>query len=214
MSGLRLQLDRLSWEHGGELRALKPDELVAEAGEPAVVLAGDAADADAFTDVLLGRAWPLKGKIRIAGREVTSLPSGDRGIALVPAGGGLFPHLTVEQNIGFGMRGHRGAAFRRGHVNYVAGRLNLHGLLAWRPYELSPDERLRVALARAMCRWQAARAVVVEDRGGYPPCHAAVSETLNAYPDLPILVVGDDGRRVATLRTPAGSWEVVDVDGP
>ncbi|WP_424534124.1 ATP-binding cassette domain-containing protein [Sphaerisporangium viridialbum] len=212
MPGLQLQLDGLTWEHGGDLRALKPDPLVVEAGETAVVLAGDAADAEAFTDVLLAQAWPLRGRIRIAGREIISLPADARGIALVPAGGGLFPHLTVEQNIAFGLRGPRGGGFHKGQVNYVAGRLNLQGFLAWRPHELSPDERLRVALARAMCHWQAARAVVIEDRAGYTPCHAAVSESLKAYPDLPVLVVSDDRHRVETLRTPTGSWEVVDAD--
>ncbi|WP_214105125.1 ATP-binding cassette domain-containing protein [Acrocarpospora catenulata] len=213
MAGLQLQLDGLSWEHDGDHRALKPDQLIVEAGETAVVLAGDAADAGTFTDVLLGQAWPLRGRIRIAGSEITSLPTEDRGIALVPAGGGLFPHLTVEQNIGFGTRRHRRDGFQRGRVNYVAGRLSLQGFLGWRPYELSPDERLRVALARAMCRWHAARAVVIEDRAGYTPCHAAVSESLKAYPDLPVLVVSDDRHRVETLRAPNRSWEVVDADG-
>ncbi|SNT57604.1 ABC transporter [Streptosporangium subroseum] len=212
MPGLRLQLDGLSWEHGQDKRTLKPDRLVVDAGETAVVLARDAPDAHAFTDVLLGQAWPLTGTVWISGREVTSLPTEDRGIALVPAGGGLFPHLTIEQNIGFGVRRRYRHDFRRGQVNYVAGRLNLHGILSWRPHDLSPDERLRVALARAMCHWQAARAVVIEDHAGYTPCHAAVSESLKAYPDLPILVVSDDRHRVETLRASTFSWEVVDAD--
>ncbi|MFC7640180.1 ATP-binding cassette domain-containing protein [Streptosporangium lutulentum] len=169
MPGLRLQLDGLSWEHGQDKRTLKPDQLVVDTGDTAVVLARDAADIHAFTDVLLGQTWPLTGTIWIAGREVTSLPTEDRGIALVPAGGGLFPHLTIEQNIGFAVRRRHRDGFRRGQVNYVAGRLNLHGILSWRPHDLSPDERLRVALARAMCHWQAAMAVVIEDHSGYTP---------------------------------------------
>ncbi|GGK85331.1 hypothetical protein Sme01_30040 [Sphaerisporangium melleum] len=214
MTGLRLELDDLLWEHGGGRRALSPRRLAAAPGRVAVVLAPDSGEADAFTDLLVGESWPRKGTIRISGQEITSLGGEDRGIALVPAGGGLFPHLTVEQNIAFGMREDRRGAYRRGYVAYVAGRLNLQGMLAIGAHELSPDERLRVALARAMCRWQAARAVVVEDRTGHPPCHAAVSETLNAYPDLPVVVVSDDGDRVAALRGPALSWEVVAADGP
>jgi ABC-type thiamine transport system ATPase subunit len=211
--GLRLQLDDLRWKHGPDQRALNPRHLVVDAGETAVVLARDTLEANAFTDVLLGQVWPVGGKIWISGGEITSLPPEERGIALVPAGGGLFPHLTIEQNIGFGVRRRYRDDFRRGQVNYVAGRLNLLGFLGWRPHELSPDERLRVALARAMCHWQAARAVVIEDRAGYTPCHAAVSESLKAYPDLPILIVSDDGHRVQTLRAPTASWEIVDVDG-
>ncbi|GHE43986.1 hypothetical protein GCM10017673_52670 [Streptosporangium violaceochromogenes] len=212
MSGLHLEVDRLSWNNGGDRRTLKPDRLFVGAGETAVVLAGDAADADAFGDVLLGQTWPLTGKIRISGREVTSLPCEERGIALVPAGGGLLPHLTIEQNIGFGVRGGRTEEFRRGQVRYVAGRLNLRGALTLRPHDLSPDERLRVALARAMCHWQAAGAVIVEDHTGHTPCHAAVSESLKAYPDLPVLVVSDDRHRVETLHSPTASWEIVNAD--
>ncbi len=212
MSGLRLQLDDLRWEHGGDRRALKPGQLSVGAGETAVVLASDAADARAFGDVLLGQTWPSRGRIRISDLEITSLPSEERGIALVPAGGGLFPHLTIEQNIEFGVRRRYQEDFRKGQVHYVAGRLNLHGFLTWRPYNLSPDEKLRVALARAMCHWQGARAVLVEDHTGHPPCHAAVSESLKAYPDLPVLVVSDDRHRVETLRAPTTCWEIVDAD--
>ncbi|MEU0520571.1 ATP-binding cassette domain-containing protein [Streptosporangium sp. NPDC006007] len=210
MSELRLQLDGLSWYHGGDRRALKPDRLTVGVGRPAVVLADDAADAEIFSDVLLGQTWPVGGRIRISGREVTTLPSEERGIALVPAGGGLLPHMTVEQNIGFGTLRRHGEDFRRGQVNYVAERLKIRGLLTLRPHELPPDDRLRVALARAMCHWQGARAVVIEDHTGHPSCHAAVSESRKAYPDLPILIVSDAPHRVETLRTPATSWEIVD----
>ncbi|WP_326822199.1 ATP-binding cassette domain-containing protein [Streptosporangium sp. NBC_01639] len=214
MPGLHLQLDDLCWKHGANRRALKPGRLTVEAGRTGVVLAHDAADAEAFSDVLLGQAWPVRGRILITGREITSLSPADRGIAFVPAGGGLFPHLTIEQNIEFGVRGRHREEFRKGQVNYVAERLNLRGLLGWRPHDLSLDERLRVALARAMCHWQAARAVLIEDRDGYPPCHAAVSESLKAYPDLPVLVVSDDRNRVETLRSPTASWEITGADGP
>ncbi|GAA4236682.1 ABC-type taurine transport system ATPase subunit [Streptosporangium album] len=214
-------LDGLRWEHEGNGRALKPDSLVVQTGQTGVVLADGTADAETFTDVLLGQAWPIRGRILIGHREITSLSSEERGIAFVPAGGSLFPHLTVEQNIEFGVRNRHPdnsrkehANHRKGHVNLVAGRLNLHGFLGWRPHDLSPDERLRVALARAMCHWPTAEAVVIEDRAGYPPCHVAVSESLKAYPDLPVLVVSDDRHRVEMLRTPAASWEVVDADGP
>ncbi|MFC4588464.1 ATP-binding cassette domain-containing protein [Sphaerisporangium corydalis] len=213
MAGLQLQLDGISWEHDGGRRSLKPGHLLAEGGTTSVVLAADAADAEAFIDVVLGQTWPDQGTIRISGNEITSLPTEERGIAFVPPGGGLLPHLTAEQNIAFGVERRYRADHRRKHVHYVAGRLGLQGLLGWRPYELSPDERLRVALARAMCRWHAAKAVLIEDRAGHTPCHAAVSECLKTYVDLPVLVVSDDRHRVETLRSPGGSWEVVDGDG-
>ncbi|MEV7012584.1 ATP-binding cassette domain-containing protein [Streptosporangium sp. NPDC051022] len=212
VSGPLLELDELSWDQDGCPRTLKPRHLLVEAGTKAVVLAKDAADADAFGDVLIGQDWPTRGRIRISNDDVTRLASRERGIALVPAGGGLLPHLSIEQNIGFGIPSRHPEDSWKKRVKYTAGQLNLHGFLDCRPHDLSPDERLRVALARAMCRWPTAKIVVVEDRTGHPPCHAAVSESLKAYPDLPVLVVTDDRHRVETLHTSATAWEIVDAD--
>lgn len=41
-----------------------------------------------------------------------------------------------------------------------------------------------------------------------------MSESLKAYPDLPVLVVSDDRNRVETLRSPTASWEITGADGP
>jgi 2-aminoethylphosphonate transport system ATP-binding protein len=206
VNGLRLQLHGLAWERGGRRRGLKPGPLVAEAGRTAVVVAADPADAEAFTDVVLGLAWPLTGAIRLADREITTLSPEERGIGLVPAGGCLSPHLTIEQNIAFGLRKNR--SDRRRHVVFEADRLKIGGLRL-RPHDLSPDERLRVAVARAMCGSPLPNAMVIEDRTGRPPCDAAVSAMRN-YPAVPVLVVSDDSARVATLASPAALWEVVD----
>ncbi|MGV9327431.1 hypothetical protein [Streptosporangium sandarakinum] len=220
MTGRPLQLDGLSWEHGGRPRALNPGLLSVAAGRVGVVLAEDAGDADAFADVLLGRAWPVRGRILSGREEVTSLPSRERGIALVPAGGGLLPHLTIEQNIVFGLRGrdgkgHRyGKDFLRGQVRFITDRLDLDVPLDRRPYDLSADQRLWVAFARAMCHWRRPNAVLVEDRAGHPPCHSVVGRSLAAFPHLPVLVVGDEGDRIETLGAPSARWEVIDADEP
>ncbi|MFF0309940.1 hypothetical protein ACFYSC_21130 [Streptosporangium sp. NPDC004379] len=220
MTGRPLQLDGLSWEHGGRICALKPDRLSVAAGRVGVVLAEDADAADAFADVLLGRAWPVRGRILSGREEVTSLPSRERGIALVPAGGGLLPHLTVEQNIVFGLHGRDGKGYRygkdflRGQVRFITDRLDLDVPLDRRPYDLSADQRLWVAFARAMCHWRRPNAVLVEDRDGRPPCHSVVGRSLAAFPHLPVLVVGDEGDRIETLGSPSARWEVVDADEP
>jgi ABC-type thiamine transport system ATPase subunit len=212
LPGLQLRLDKLAWGRPGHRRCLKPDILTIDGGEATVALAADAADAEGFADVVLGQAWPLRGRIHIAEREITWLPAGERSVAFVPAGGGLLPHLTVAQNIGYGVPRRHGGDYLHSQVTYVADRLDLRALLGWRPYEISAHERLRVALARAMCHRPGAQAVLIEDLAGHLPCHPAVSECLRAYPDLPILIVSDDLQRVETLRPPSVLWKVVDAD--
>ncbi|HEY9524617.1 MAG TPA: ATP-binding cassette domain-containing protein [Thermopolyspora sp.] len=210
MARIRLRLHGLAWERGGRRRVLRPDPLVAEAGQTAVVVADDPADVEAFTDVVLGLAWPIRGTIHLADREITTSTPLERGIGLVPAGGCLAPHLTVEQNIAFGLR--RSRAGRRAHIGFVADRLKIGGLRL-RPHQVSPDERLRVALARAVCGHSLPNAMVIEDRAGRHPCEAAVS-SMRSYPDLPVLVVSDSDARGAALAAPSDRWKIVDADEP
>jgi ABC-type sugar transport system ATPase subunit len=52
---------------------------------------------------LAGLASPVRGDIWLGGVAVTGNPPGERRVGLVPAGGGLLPHLTVERNVAFGL---------------------------------------------------------------------------------------------------------------
>jgi iron(III) transport system ATP-binding protein len=206
---MNLELHGLVWTQGERRRTLAPGPLIALAGRTTMVVADGPADAEAFADVVLGLAWPRKGAIRLSGHEVTTRTPPERRIGLVPAGGCLSPHLTVEQNIAFGLR--RPRAERRAHVAYVAERLGIGGLRL-RLHHLSNDEILVVAVARAMCG-NSPDAVVIEDRAGRHPCGAA-ARAMRRYPDLPVLVVGDDPIRAARLATPAETWEIIDADQP
>ena len=93
------------------------------------------------------------GEIRIGGRDVGELPPAQRDTAMVFQSYALFPHMTIAENLSFGMRA-RGV--ERGHsaarVSEVAGALALGQMLHRYPRELSGGERQRVALARAMLR--------------------------------------------------------------
>lgn len=77
--------------------------MTVESGQIAVVLTETSAAAS-LADVLLGLAIPDKGTVWASDRDVTGLPPGRRGVALVPAGGGLLPHLTVERNVQYSRR--------------------------------------------------------------------------------------------------------------
>ncbi len=90
------------------------------------------------------------GRISIDGRDVTRLPPAQRNISMVFQSYALFPHLSVAENIVFGLRVRRvGAAERDRRLQRVAGLLGLTALLDRRPSQLSGGQQQRVALGRA-----------------------------------------------------------------
>ncbi|OLC12735.1 MAG: sugar ABC transporter ATP-binding protein [Chloroflexi bacterium 13_1_40CM_68_15] len=91
------------------------------------------------------------GRITIGDRDVTDLAPRHRGIAMVFQSYAVFPHMTVEDNIGFGLRMHRRpkAEITR-RVAEGAELLGLTNLLARYPAQLSGGQRQRVAVARAL----------------------------------------------------------------
>jgi len=87
------------------------------------------------------------GRVLIEGADQAAVPPSRRGVAMVFQSFALFPHLSVERNIAFGLRA-RGESVAQ--VIDTARSLGLEGLLDRRPGELSGGERQRVALARAL----------------------------------------------------------------
>ena len=102
---------------------------------------------------MAGLETATAGEVRIGGRDVSNVRPGDRDIAMVFQNYALFPHLTVEENIGFGLR-IRGTAKaeRTERVVEAAELLGLGDLLHRRPGELSGGQRQRVAMGRAIVR--------------------------------------------------------------
>ncbi|MFG1709134.1 ATP-binding cassette domain-containing protein [Nonomuraea sp. M3C6] len=209
-----LELAGLTWEIHGTRRGLDRDPLTVDPGRTAVVVAADAGEADAFADLLLGLEMPVDGRIRVGDQEITMRLPAEREIGLVPAGAGLLPHLTVEQNLALAARDDLAPSFAHGRVAFMARRMDIQGFLRSRPHELAHDERLSVALARALCRLVPVKVMVIEDRTGSGPCHAAVSAALGTDPSLAVLVVTDDRTRVASLASPSRFWETTDVAEP
>jgi multiple sugar transport system ATP-binding protein len=93
------------------------------------------------------------GEIRIGGQRANDIPPAKRGAALVFQTYALFPHMTVQENLAFGLKV-RGAvkAERAAKVMAVAKDLELDALLHRHPRELSGGQRQRVAIGRAMLR--------------------------------------------------------------
>jgi len=100
-----------------------------------------------FLECLCGLKKIESGRLYIGGREVTGLEPRTRGIGYVPQDYALFPHLSVERNIAFGLRAHRRSETK---VTEIAELLGIRHLLGRRTDGLSGGEKQRVALARAL----------------------------------------------------------------
>ncbi len=103
--------------------------------------------------LVAGLETPSRGEIFIDGRLANDIPPRDRDIAMVFQDYALYPHLNVEQNLGFGlkMRG-LGKGEVASRVKEASRMLGIDGLLRRKPRELSGGQRQRVALGRALVR--------------------------------------------------------------
>ncbi|WFU05070.1 ABC transporter ATP-binding protein (plasmid) [Rhizobium sp. CB3171] len=103
--------------------------------------------------MIAGLEEPTKGSITIGGRDVTREEPSKRGISMVFQSYALFPHMTVEQNIDFGLRlAKMPAKERESRVAAAADVLHLKPLLKRRPAALSGGQRQRVAIGRSIVR--------------------------------------------------------------
>jgi multiple sugar transport system ATP-binding protein len=103
--------------------------------------------------MIAGLETPTAGRVLIGERDVTELPPQDRDIAMVFQSYALYPHMTVRENLAFGLRmrgASRTAVTER--VDAVAQALGLTTVLDRKPSQLSGGQRQRVALGRAMVR--------------------------------------------------------------
>jgi multiple sugar transport system ATP-binding protein len=101
--------------------------------------------------MIAGLEEPTAGDIRIAGRSIVALPPHERNVAVAFENYALFPPLTVEENIAFGMRARKEANPRQ-RAREVAQRLGISSLLDRKPGGLSSGQKQRVSLARAIVR--------------------------------------------------------------
>ncbi|WP_214470243.1 ABC transporter ATP-binding protein [Mesorhizobium sp. dw_380] len=93
------------------------------------------------------------GEVSIGGKVVNDLDPGDRGIAMVFQNYALYPHMTIFDNIAFGLRRQKvPAAEIRKRVDAVSRTLGLDPYLGRKPAELSGGQQQRVAIARAMIK--------------------------------------------------------------
>jgi multiple sugar transport system ATP-binding protein len=137
----------------GEIRAIRDVDLEVAPEELIVLVGPSGSGKSTALRLAAGLEEVTQGSIYIGGRDVTHVPPPARNVSMVFQGYALFPHLTVAENIGFGLRARRASrAETRARVESVAKVVGCSDLLLRRPFELSGGERQRAALARALVR--------------------------------------------------------------
>jgi len=137
--------------------ALRGVDLDARDGELIVVVGPSGSGKTTLLRCVAGLEQPDSGRIEVADRDVTDLSPGERDVAMVFQEYALYPHLSVRENIGFGLRARKVEAGEvETKISDAAVLLGIEETLDRRPAELSGGERQRVALARAIVRAPAA----------------------------------------------------------
>lgn len=135
----------------GPYHALRDIALEIEAGEYVALLGPSGCGKTTLLSVLGGFIEPDKGSVRIGGRDMTRVPPARRPTTTMFQDYALFPHMSLRDNVAFGLRmAGMGRAERHGRADKL---LDLVGLLEAgrkRPHEISGGQRQRVALARAL----------------------------------------------------------------
>ena len=148
----RITLDRLT-------RAFGPTEVIRDVsldiadGELVVFVGPSGCGKSTLLRLISGLDRPTSGKVAIDGRDVTHVGAADRGLAMVFQSYALYPHMTVRQNLSFGLENTglpRPEIAER--VGAAARMLEIDPLLDRRPGQLSGGQQQRVAIGRAIVR--------------------------------------------------------------
>jgi putative spermidine/putrescine transport system ATP-binding protein len=137
--------------HYGSTKVLEDLSLSVGAGELVSLLGASGCGKTTTLRLIAGFLEPTKGAIRLGGRDLTRLPAHKRDIGLVFQNYALFPHLSVLDNVAFGLK-QRGVASaeREKRARAMLERVGLSPLADRLPGALSGGQKQRVALARAL----------------------------------------------------------------
>ena len=137
----------------GAVEVIKGIDLEVKSGEFCVFVGPSGCGKSTLLRIIAGLEQATAGEIWIDGREVTGAEPSDRGIAMVFQSYALYPHLTVRENIGFGLSLARLPKDQiRARVDAAAAALQLGPLMDRKPKALSGGQRQRVAIGRAIVR--------------------------------------------------------------
>ncbi|MBN1770961.1 MAG: sn-glycerol-3-phosphate ABC transporter ATP-binding protein UgpC [Deltaproteobacteria bacterium] len=137
----------------GEVEVVRGVDLTVADGEFLVLVGPSGCGKSTVLRMIAGLEEVSEGELTIAGKDVRGVAPRDRDIAMVFQSYALYPHLTVRENLAFGLKVRKFPKTEiAGRVDEVAKVLELSGLLDRLPKELSGGQRQRVAMGRAMVR--------------------------------------------------------------
>jgi multiple sugar transport system ATP-binding protein len=153
----QIVIENLTKEFAGGVRAVDDVSLSIEDGEFMVLVGPSGCGKTTLLRSIGGLEKATAGRILISDRDVTKVEPGKRDLAMVFQNYALYPHMTVKQNLGYGLRVRRTPRKERdARVHEVATLLGLEDLLNRRPGQLSGGQQQRVAMGRAIVREPAA----------------------------------------------------------
>src|SRR6516165_54089 len=148
-----IEIDAVSKVFQGDVRAVDGVTLTVADGEFLVLVGPSGCGKSTLLRMIAGLEEVTEGSIRIGGDDVTELAPRKRDVAMVFQTYALYPHMSVRQNLAYGLKVRRtpkAEVARR--VDEVAKLLGLDDLLDRRPAQLSGGQRQRVAMGRAIAR--------------------------------------------------------------
>ncbi len=149
----RIVIDRVTKLFDKDVVAVDDVSMEIGDGEFMVLVGPSGCGKSTLLRVVAGLEDVTAGEVMIGERVVTDLPPKDRDVAMVFQNYALYPHMTVEQNLGIGLKlRHTAKAERQRRVADAARILGLDPLLRRKPAQLSGGQRQRVAMGRAMVR--------------------------------------------------------------
>jgi putrescine transport system ATP-binding protein len=137
----------------GHFQAVKDVSLSVAKGEIFSLLGGSGCGKTTLLRMLAGFEEPTSGKIFLDGRDMTGVSPWDRPVHMMFQSYALFPHMSVEKNVGYGLKHEKMTAQQK--ADRVREMLELVQLVPYatrKPHQISGGQRQRVALARALAR--------------------------------------------------------------
>jgi multiple sugar transport system ATP-binding protein len=148
-----IRLDRVTKVFSGDVVAVDDISLEIPDGQFIVLVGPSGCGKSTLLRMIAGLEEVTQGTVSIGGRDVTELAPRHRDIAMVFQNYALYPHMSVRQNLGYGLKVRRTSKEEiRKRVDEVAKLLGLDELLDRRPAQLSGGQRQRVAMGRAIVR--------------------------------------------------------------
>ncbi|SFU95016.1 iron(III) transport system ATP-binding protein [Polaromonas sp. YR568] len=200
-TSLELQAIRKQY---GAVQALGGVDLSVAPGSRTAIVGPSGSGKTTLLRIIAGFEAPDAGRVTLGGRQLAdgpdAVPAHERGIGYVPQDGALFPHLTIEGNVGFGLP--RNTPKRAERIAELMDMVALDtAMLARRPHELSGGQQQRVALARALA--QRPRLMLLDepfsalDTGLRASTRKAVAQLLGAAGITTILVTHDQAEALS-----------------